>query len=87
MDEPRSSGQRPVRQPRRGALVHASDPQQLAFAEAMKQLQREAHQLSKELTKALAQERKTRRLARKVQERAAQAQQLTMMMGPATKSD
>jgi hypothetical protein len=81
-----------ARQQRRAAYARAkehraNDPKQLAFKEAVKQRQREANAAGKERRKAAAKEQKARRAERQASQRAAQDQQLMMVVKPATKSE
>ncbi len=81
-----------ARQQRRAAYLRAkeyraTDAKQLAFKETMKQRQREANQASKERRKAVAKEQKARRSELQAQQRAAQNQQLMMIVKSATKSE
>lgn len=76
-----------ARQQRRAAYLRAkehraNDPKQLAFKEAMKERRREANGMAKERRRAATKEQKARRAERN---RAAQDQQLTMMVNIATK--
>jgi hypothetical protein len=78
-----------ARQQRRAAYLRAkgsraNDPKQLAFMEAVKERRREANEVAKARRKAAIQEQKARRAERN---RAAQDQQLMMMVKPASKSE
>jgi len=81
-----------ARQQRRAAYLRAkehraTDPKQLAFKAAMKERQREANQAVKERRKAATKEQKARRSERRAQERAAQDQQLRMLVKSATRPE
>jgi hypothetical protein len=74
-----------ARQQRRNAYQQAkerraNDPKQLAFKEAMKQRRREASAVAKARRRA----QKARRSERQVEKRAAQDQQLMILVHPAT---
>jgi hypothetical protein len=69
----------------RKEVLGASDPQQLAFNEAMKERRREVNELAKARKKAAAKEQKARRADRQAKTRAAQDQQLMMIVNPATR--
>ncbi len=78
-----------ARQQRRAAYLRAkefraSDPKQLGFKEAMKERRREANEMAKARRKASTKEQKARRAEKN---RAAQDQQLMMMVKPATQAE
>ncbi len=94
MEEPKEKLARKewARQQRRAAYLRAkeyraTDPKQLAFKEAMKARQRDGYQAGKERRKAVAAEQKARRSERQGEQRAAQDQQLIMMVSRATKNE
>jgi hypothetical protein len=86
-NEPKLSRKEWARQQRRAAYLRAkeqraSDPKQLAFKEAMKERRREANEIVKARRKAASKEQRAQRAEQK---RAAQYQQLRMIVTPATK--
>jgi hypothetical protein len=87
-DQPKLSRKEWARAQRRKAYQQAkerraTDPKQLAFKETMKQRRREANEVAKERRRA----QKARRGERQVERRAAQDQQLMILVRPATRPD
>jgi hypothetical protein len=87
-DDAKLSRKESARQQRRAAYLRAkehraNDPKQLAFKEAMKERRREFNEMAKARRNAATNEQKARQAEQK---RAAQGQQLMMLVKPVTKS-